>query len=72
MGDLDLFTESKNLERLLRYDVSKLVPTRAILGFCMGKTPEKMTFRNFRNDFPRHQQVKKSRFLFFREDIMNI
>ena len=40
MRELDLFTESKNFARLLIYDAWKLVPTRAILGFCMEKTPK--------------------------------
>ena len=51
MRELDLFTESNDFARLLIYDAWKLVPTRAILGFCMEKTPKNWLFEIFGNRF---------------------
>ena len=38
MGNQKLFTELKKLYLLLRYDPSKLGPTRAFSGFCIGNS----------------------------------
>ena len=40
MGDQELFTELKNLAVLPRYGSSKLAPTRAISGICIGILPK--------------------------------
>ena len=63
MGDLELLTESKNIARLPSTDASKLAPTRAFSGICIGKQGQKMTFRKFCASFSGHQVVKKLRFL---------
>ena len=44
MGDLELLTESKKIKRLPSTDVSKMAPTRAFSGICIGKRGQKMTF----------------------------
>ena len=63
MGDLELLTESKNIKLLPSTDASKLAPTRAFSGICIGKRGQKMTFRKFCASFSGHQVVKKLRFL---------
>ena len=63
MRELELLTDSKNIDLLPSTDVSRLVPTRAFSGIYIGKRGQKMTFQKTGASFSGHQVVRKLRFL---------